>query len=77
MIHLSSLIPKTMLGQILSGFSLVLAVFTFGLPVILATGHSTVVSAENAAEFGIREFIMKPYTLQKFSDAIHRILSTG
>jgi len=31
MIHLSSFIPKTMLGQILSGFSLVLAVFTFGL----------------------------------------------
>ena len=31
MIRLSSLIPSTMLGQILSGFSLVLAVFTFGL----------------------------------------------
>jgi signal transduction histidine kinase/CheY-like chemotaxis protein len=46
------------------------------LPIILCTGHSTVVSAENAAEFGIQEFIMKPYTLQKFSDAIHRILST-
>ena len=45
------------------------------LPVILCTGHSTVVSEENASEFGIREFIMKPYTLQKFSDAIHRILS--
>jgi signal transduction histidine kinase/CheY-like chemotaxis protein len=45
------------------------------LAVILGTGHSTVVSAENAAEFGIREFLMKPYTLQKFSDAIHRILS--
>lgn len=47
------------------------------LPIILCTGHSTVVSAENAADFGIREFIMKPYTLQKFSDAIHKILSTS
>ena len=44
------------------------------LPVILCTGHSNVVSAENAADFGIREFIMKPYTLQKFSNTIHKIL---
>jgi len=47
------------------------------LPIILCTGHSTVVSAENSAEFGIREFIMKPYTLQKFSNAIHKVLSKG
>jgi signal transduction histidine kinase len=47
------------------------------MPVIICTGHSTVVNSETASQFGASGFIMKPHTLQKFSDAIHNIPSNS
>lgn len=47
------------------------------MPVIICTGHSTVVNSATASQFGASGFIMKPHTLQKFSDAIHNIHSNS
>jgi DNA-binding NtrC family response regulator len=45
------------------------------LPVILATGYSTVINPEKAKAMGIREFLFKPSTAQSLGQAIQRALS--
>jgi PAS domain S-box-containing protein len=43
------------------------------IPVILCTGYSEVIDAEEARELGIREFIMKPFGVVEFSATIRRL----
>jgi PAS domain S-box-containing protein len=44
------------------------------IPIILCTGHSETVSAENAKDSGIGEFLMKPLTRKELAKAIRNIL---
>jgi CheY-like chemotaxis protein len=43
------------------------------IPVILCTGYSEVIDADEARELGIREFIMKPFGVAEFSATIRRL----
>jgi PAS domain S-box-containing protein len=43
------------------------------IPVILCTGYSEVIDAEEAKELGIREFVMKPFDVAEFSATIRRL----
>ena len=45
------------------------------LPVILCSGFSEALTAEQARTIGVREFIMKPIVLQQLAPAIRRALS--
>jgi DNA-binding NtrC family response regulator len=45
------------------------------LPVILCTGFSEVVSPEKAKALGIKEFVMKPLTINELTAAIRRALT--
>jgi CheY-like chemotaxis protein len=45
-----------------------------GLPVILCTGFSDKVDAEGAHALGIREFLMKPFSMRDMAAAINRAL---
>jgi PAS domain S-box-containing protein len=47
-----------------------------GLPIILCTGFTTLISAEEAAKKGIRDFIMKPYTTKDLAARIRHLLDT-
>jgi signal transduction histidine kinase/ActR/RegA family two-component response regulator len=47
------------------------------LPIILCTGHSNLVSAENARSMGIREFAQKPLTRKDIAGIIRKVLDTG
>ena len=44
------------------------------IPVILCTGHSDHMSAEDAARLGIRQFLMKPYDMAGLSEALRRAI---
>jgi PAS domain S-box-containing protein len=44
------------------------------LPIILCTGFTTLISAEEAAKKGIRDFIMKPYTTKDLAARIRHLL---
>ncbi len=44
------------------------------IPVILCTGFSEVIDAEEAKELGIREFVMKPFNVAEFSAVIRKVL---
>jgi len=44
------------------------------IPVILCTGYSEVIDAEEARELGIREFVMKPFDVTEFSATLRRLL---
>jgi CheY-like chemotaxis protein len=45
------------------------------IPVILCTGYSEVIEAEEAKGLGIREFIMKPFGIAEFSATIRRLFT--
>jgi CheY-like chemotaxis protein len=45
------------------------------IPVILATGYSSVVNQETIELYGIKAFLMKPHTVQKLSSTIQEVLS--
>lgn len=45
------------------------------IPIILCTGFSELVNEKQAKGSGIREFIMKPYTVSSLQQAIHRAMS--
>jgi len=47
------------------------------LPIILCTGYSNLVSAENARSMGIREFAQKPLTRKDIAGIIRKVLDTG
>ena len=44
------------------------------LPVILSTGYSETVSAEEAAAAGVSEFLMKPIEARALAEAVRRVL---
>jgi nitrogen-specific signal transduction histidine kinase/CheY-like chemotaxis protein len=43
--------------------------------VILCTGYSEVIDAEEAREMGIREFVMKPFSVAEFSATLRKVLA--
>ena len=47
------------------------------MPIILCTGFSELIDETQAREIGIREFVMKPYSVAKFADIIRKALKTN
>lgn len=47
------------------------------LPIIICTGHSSIIDETTAKEIGIREFILKPIVIADISRIIRRILDEG
>lgn len=45
-----------------------------GIPIILCTGYSTVVSEDTAKEAGVREFLLKPLSIHQLSDTVYKVL---
>ena len=45
------------------------------LPIILCTGYSEVVDARKARALGIREFLMKPYSVREMAEVVRRTLA--
>ena len=45
------------------------------LPIILCTGYSEAVDANEARALGIRDFLMKPYSVRKMAETVRRALS--
>jgi PAS domain S-box-containing protein len=48
-----------------------------GMPIILCSGFSDLITGTRAKELGIREFIMKPYDIGGFTKTIRRVLDGG
>jgi PAS domain S-box-containing protein len=46
-----------------------------GVPVLLCTGYSEVVDADQARAAGIKEFILKPFTVREIAAVVQRILA--
>jgi CheY-like chemotaxis protein len=46
-----------------------------GTPIILCTGFSELIDEAQARDMGIREFIMKPYTVANFAQTIRKALA--
>jgi len=44
------------------------------IPIILCTGFSESVDEEKVGDFGIKEFIQKPFTMNEISQAIRKVL---
>ena len=44
------------------------------IPIILCTGYSSIISKENAEEFGIREFCMKPWNMKQLAKTVRKVL---
>jgi CheY-like chemotaxis protein len=44
------------------------------LPIILCTGYSTQISAENAQQYGIRGFALKPLTRKDIATMVRKVL---
>ena len=48
-----------------------------GLPVILCTGYSEIMTAEQARQLGIRGYVMKPLTRREIAKAVRSALDAG
>ena len=46
------------------------------MPIILCTGYSELINETKAREMGIREFVMKPYSVANFAETIRNVLKT-
>jgi len=46
------------------------------MPIILCTGYSAQVDEETAKAIGIREFVMKPFSIQEIAGTIRRVLES-
>ena len=44
------------------------------IPIILCTGFSEVISAEEAKALGIREFVMKPFATREIAEITRHVL---
>ncbi|MBT7260029.1 MAG: hybrid sensor histidine kinase/response regulator, partial [Desulfobacula sp.] len=44
------------------------------IPIIICTGHSTLVDEEKAKELGLAAYIMKPINMQETAQTIRKIL---
>jgi len=47
------------------------------IPVILCTGHSTLVLEEKAKDLGIRAFVMKPLVMRNLAETVRKVLDVG
>ena len=47
-----------------------------GIPIILCTGFSDVITPEKAKALGIRKFVMKPIAIDKIAETIRRVLDS-
>ena len=47
------------------------------IPIILCTGHSTLVSEEKAQEIGIKVFVMKPLVMRNLAETVRKVLDAG
>jgi two-component system, chemotaxis family, CheB/CheR fusion protein len=65
---------QTMPGMTGVQFARELMAIRGDIPIILCTGHSETVTAEEAMGMGVREFLMKPLTRRELADAIRRVL---
>jgi CheY-like chemotaxis protein len=45
------------------------------IPIILCTGFSETVNADQARALGVREFLMKPYSIRKMAEVIQRAMT--
>jgi two-component system cell cycle sensor histidine kinase/response regulator CckA len=45
-----------------------------GIPVILCTGYSDLISSERATAMGFQGFVMKPFTVQEGAELVRRVL---
>jgi len=45
-----------------------------GIPIILCTGYSTVVSEDTAKKAGVSEFLLKPLSIHQLSDTVYKVL---
>ena len=45
-----------------------------GLPIILMTGYSSIMTPEKVQELGFRDFLNKPYTGRILGETVHRVL---
>src|SRR5690606_9705676 len=45
------------------------------LPIILTTGYTTTLTAENVRALGIRELLLKPFSLRSLGTAVRDVLS--
>lgn len=46
-----------------------------GTPIILCTGFSEAVDAKKAQALGVREFLMKPYSVREMAEVVRRTLA--
>jgi len=44
------------------------------IPIVLCTGFSELVNAESSKAFGIKAFLMKPFSVQEIARTIRRVL---
>lgn len=44
------------------------------IPVIICTGHSSMINAEKAKQLGIAEYVMKPFTMQEIAKTIRKAI---
>jgi PAS domain S-box-containing protein len=63
----------------MTGISLSREILTLrpDMPVILCTGYNEMITEENARSIGIREFIMKPVTINELSNKVAAALDRG
>ncbi len=45
------------------------------IPIILCTGFSEIIDADEAKALGIREFVMKPFTVREMAEKIRKVLA--
>lgn len=68
---------QTMPGMTGLEFSKRLLEIRKGMPIILCTGYSAVVSEDTAKQAGVREFVMKPLSVHQLSDTVYKVLSSS
>jgi len=47
------------------------------MPIVLSTGYSELITAEQAKELGIRDYIIKPVIKREFAKVIRKVLDDG
>ena len=47
-----------------------------GIPIILCTGYSSIISEEKARDLGIREFLLKPIVKKDIAQLIRKVLDS-
>ncbi|PKN04278.1 MAG: hybrid sensor histidine kinase/response regulator [Deltaproteobacteria bacterium HGW-Deltaproteobacteria-9] len=64
----------TMPGMTGIDIATALMVIRTDIPIILCTGYSDLINADQAKEEGMRDFIMKPFVISKLAQSIRKVL---